>query len=1034
MAKTKKPTGLKLTRNGNSWKAEWKIADKDYGDGQTFQYRCVPGAWIPLSVGNKATSKTFSFGASIAVIPGSTSVEFRVKGNRKSYKETTGSGKNRKTKTINPSASDWATCSFAIYTPPTPSASATRADTAYRANFSWSVAYATPSSNYPFNFIEYQSMLIRECNVANGASLNWSTAQLGWTAGSSTAASGTIPIDDTPHSTSLALASYTRWFRVRAYGDRGTTGWAYGCVVYAKPYQSRNVSVAMTYLAAGYGVRVNWISDANLAHPIGTTTVQYAMETPLENKQCPPNAQWTDVSPVFAGGSGSRSAAFNIGAKLETDKCLFVRVNNTYYNETAYGVSVFAANGNLADPSGMSIEVNNYTFRATITATNNSAVPDSALMVTFMTNKDPKGFVVGVIPHGQTSITVQCPDWSTATTITFAVQAFVGTAKKEYRPDGADAYSINSTFKSANTITQGGAVPQVPRNIGVTATDTPGTIRVTWAWSWDEATGAQIAWADHEDAWESTEEPNIYTVNNINASAWNVSGLATGQTWYVRMRYVTGTGDVTTYGPWSNIVPIDLSSAPAIPVLILSDGVITAQGSVTASWVYSTTDGSTQAYAEIAEYTLDGTTPVYTPLVQVRTAQYVTLAAKDYGWEAGESHALVVRVRSASGHLSDGWSDPVNLIIAEPLNLSISNTSLVEQTVTPEEGDPYTIMALTQMPLDITISGTKLGTNTTVVIERAAAYFVDRPDESVFNGYEGETIAILKQSGDGTLQITKDDLIGALDDTAAYRIIATVQDSFGQSKEVTVDFEVHWEHQAIIPKANVYVDEEQLISVMTPVAPEGTATGDTCDIYRLSADKPQLIVQGAEFGKTYVDPFPTIGEFGGHRFVFRTLDGDYITEDNHLAWLDTKEEDGDYLDLVYSVVNFGTGRVELLYDATQKNSWTKDFQETKYLGGSIQGDWNPAVEATSSLEAAMVTIEDQESMNAMRRLAVWPGACHIRTVDGSSYPCDIQVSEDRRYDRETIRATYSLSITKVDPEELDGMTLEEWNELHQEAE
>lgn len=36
------------------------------------------------------------------------------------------------------------------------------------------------------------------------------------------------------------------------------------------------------------------------------------------------------------------------------------------------------------------------------------------------------------------------------------------------------------------------------------------------------------------------------------------------------------------------------------------------------------------------------------------------------------------------------------------------------------------------------------------------------------------------------------------------------------------------------------------------------------------------------------------------------------------------------------------------------------------------------------------------------------------------------MSEDRRYDSETIRADYSLSVTRVDPEELDGMTYDEW--------
>ena len=1028
MSKTKKPTGLSIRRNGNNYICEWKIADADYGDGQQLQYMFYPGYWLDLSIGKTATKATINVGTPSPA--GSTAFQFRVRGNRKKYE--TGSGKKKKT--VNPTVSDWAEKTFNLYTPPYPATWAGRVEGyRYSSNFSWNVDQAGADSHHPFREIEYQSMLVRECNETDGRLLDWPPGQFGWISNGSASPSGSVNIDDTSRSTTLDGASYTRWFRVRAFGPwLNATDWSYSKIIYAVPYAPRITSANVANQGNDMAVTVEWIVDANNAHPVTSSALEWAAEVPLANWGCPSGASWQDVEPAHTGGAGTKRGSFNVGSSLDANECLFVRVKNTYDGQTSYSTPVLAAYGYLSDPSDVSVEVNQSTYRATITATNNSNVPESHLAVTFSTDKDPRGYVVGVIPHGQNSVTVQCPDWSQTNRITFSVQAFAGDYRTLTRPDGASQADIWPRMRSLNTITQGGDVPQFPRNVTVNPTSEPGTIRVTWQWSWDEATGAQIAWADHADAWESTDEPSTYTVGNINASAWNISGLETGITWYVRMRYMTGTGDDVTYGPWSNMQAIDLSSAPAVPVLMLSQGVITAEGSVTASWVYSTTDGSTQAFAEIAEYTLNGTTPVYTPIVQVGAAQYATLSAEEYGWQAGETHALVVRVRSASGRLSDDWSDPVNLIIADPLTLNISETSLVEETITPEEGDPYTQLALKEMPLTLTIDGTKIGTATTVVLERAAAFQMDRPDESVFNGYENETILIKRQNGNGEMTIGLEDLIGHLDDGASYRIIATVQDSFGQSAEVTIDFVVNWTHQAIIPEATVSIDEEQLIAILTPVAPTGALAGDTCDIYRLSADKPQLIVENAQFGTVYVDPFPTIGEFGGHRFVFKTENGDYITEDNHLAWLDTQEDEGDYLDLVYSIVNFGTGVVELLYDSTQSNQWAKDFQETKYLGGSIQGDWNPAVEMTSSVDVAMVTVEDQDSMQAMRRLAAWPGICHLRTVDGSSYACDIQVSEDRRYDQETIRASYSLSTTRVDPEELDGMTLEEWNNLHQE--
>ena len=58
--KTKAPSGLTITRNGNSFVCQWKKSDKDYDDGQQFQYKVGNGAWTSVSIGTGATSKTFS--------------------------------------------------------------------------------------------------------------------------------------------------------------------------------------------------------------------------------------------------------------------------------------------------------------------------------------------------------------------------------------------------------------------------------------------------------------------------------------------------------------------------------------------------------------------------------------------------------------------------------------------------------------------------------------------------------------------------------------------------------------------------------------------------------------------------------------------------------------------------------------------------------------------------------------------------------------------------------------------------------------
>ena len=65
----------------------------------------------------------------------------------------------------------------------------------------------------------------------------------------------------------------------------------------------------------------------------------------------------------------------------------------------------------------------------------------------------------------------------------------------------------------------------------------------------------------------------------------------------------------------------------------------------------------------------------------------------------------------------------------------------------------------------------------------------------------------------------------------------------------------------------------------------------------------------------------------------------------------------------------------------------------------------------------------------MRRLATYPGICHVRTPDGSSFSCDIQVSEKKDHDNK-MRTDFSLTIKKVDSEELDAVTEEQWSAEH----
>lgn len=1355
--KTKKPTGLKLTRKNDTFTASWKIADKDYGDGQAMQVRKGSGKWSAVSIGKKDKAKGFTvsrgdYYPNTKTVKGKTtnkpklgSVSFRVRGNRKEY--TTRKKVNGKTKDvqINPDVSDWSTKTFTVRKPNNPSISVSTG-TWPTSTFSWSVKDSA-SDERVYTRMKIDSVLLCDSNISKGKDVDWTKNINGMTIrvngaaqtrtkynGTSASASGTLTIQED----SGALQnghSYTRWVRVIAQGPAGDSAPKYQKHVYADPNKAKIDSVALTPKTNGFRAQVKFSSPFGNSRPIKNVDVQWAMDTPAADLACPSGATWTTGKTVIVSDA-SGGAAFDIDQTIPENECLWFRVNTNWDDATTYGDPFYKAAGALTAPTITDITPNATNHTVTVTATNNaSAIPDSFMVVRYYDEEEPDGFDIAIIPHGSTTATgVQCPAWET--TPKFGVYAAVGDYSIIERDDGVDQYDVDAQMTS-QIQTQGGSVPEAPENVSLSATAIPGTIRVQWDWPWDEADSAELSWADHEDAWESTEGPETYTITKLHAAAWNISGLETGQTWYVRVRLIANNGDAVTYGAYSDTKTIDLSSAPLAPVITLTDHVIAEDGEVTASWSYSTTDGTAQAFAEVALVTYENGEPVYEPIAQTQTAQYITMNQETFDWQTGETYLFAVRVISASGRSSDAWSDPESLTIAEPPTCEITDTSLVEEeieinpttytgdllsfeteseetataltipltpiqslngydspwvggagknklnldtevtvltgsvpsnaTITSAEGTatvtenwynrdankfgwafnvesnqtytisgncqstanatikvyssdgslvhsynasagynfttsfnaganttlyfyvsitswgqtitvqnvqiekgstatsyaPYsnicpisgwdevnayvspttdaedgttypvnlsdtagtvyggtldvvsgaltvtdaniasyngetlpstwisdrdvyasgttpttgaqvvyklatpqtyqltptqimtlvgdnnvwsdageitltiaeaaeTVMALKDMPLTITVTGAQETQETQVAIERAAAYHVDRPDETDFNGFEGETVALATQVGDETFSFEVEDLIGRLDDGALYRIIATVQDGFGQAATDTVDFTVIWTEQATEPTAEV--EMHGTAAYLTPIANEEGNPDDVCDIYRLSVDRPQLIYEGATFGETYVDPYPTIGEFGGHRFVTRTANGDYIMDDpetgDSLAWYDTGENEDDNLAVRYNIIDFDRGQAFLTYNADISGSWRKDFKETQYLGGSVQGDWNKAVSRTAQVNVTAVADNEQDLIQTMRRLADHTGLCHVRTKDGSSYPADVEVSESYNYASGVKTYEYQLTITRVDPEELDGMTLAEWNEVH----
>lgn len=1045
---SKAPSGFAFSRGGTTVAFSWALGET-YKEQEGKYY--INGVEHKLSLKKGTKSCSFAVPLGIGEL---TSVGILVRGKASGDKW-----------------SAWGGGTWYIYAPPAPSLSVEYGGSSApnKSTFTWSGP--DDYAQYPFTDIEYQTALVPNAN--------WDTpSNTAWNPSVSVPVYGSQPYIENID-TSVPDYSWTRFVRVRSRGAGGYSAYAYGKHVYALPYSSSNVSATLERSndGNGYILRGQWNSVSNFARPIDTIVVSYAIAIPNtttteeidENGEhyiktimsCPPNASWQSKNfmDVADTEANRESAVLLINQKLEKDQVVFFRVDTVHDVDTVYGtpIPVMCTGdlhyGFLDKPTGVSVLANPSNNTVQINATNSSSINDSFIAVHYRTEShQDSSKIIGILPHGRNSDVFPAPadDWLTDQP-SFGLQTFVSDySPAEPRSSGVTEYTIKNPLLAQKSVNWGEGVVPLPPIITATPYKYEG-IDVTWTWNWSQANKAEISWADTEYAWESTAQPQTYLVSNLYTSQWRIAGLGVG-TWYVRVRLAKETEDGISYGMYSETWTVKLASSPATPSLLIPAAYVTEGDTLSCYWSYATEDGTMQTQAEVAEVTKNDLTGDYEYNTDTsffeETSQHLDIDVsksliRDRGWNMGETHMLAVRVTSASGETGN-WSSPVSVTLAEPptAEILLENepsddpvTSLVLTNITVGETVLPTYV-LPDMPFIVTCIGAGNDGTTTFIIERREAFHLNRPDEKdMLYGFSGETLAVVSNPGEGTINITNDMLMGSgfLDDGAKYTLAAIVKDSNGLIAKDSVDFEVHWSHRAFIPSANVEIDPEYNIAKITPIAGSGYVNGDVCDIYRLSADRPELVISGAEFGTAYVDPYPTLGRFGGHRLVTRTANGDYRTTmvvDNEpsevMAWLDLDEDDGDRLDTFGIIIDFNGDSVMLPYNVSVSNSWKKDFQKTSYLGGSVQGDWNPATERTSRLNAVSVVFDTPDDISAMRRLADYAGICHVRTPEGSSYAANVDVSED--YEERMINqlAKFSISITAVDSYSEDGMTYEDW--------
>lgn len=496
--------------------------------------------------------------------------------------------------------------------------------------------------------------------------------------------------------------------------------------------------------------------------------------------------------------------------------------------------------------------------------------------------------------------------------------------------------------------------------------------------------GMQLSWADDERAWDSTDGPTVYAVEEFDGKRATVyvQGLTEGTPYYFRARCYDETGDERIFGEWCEPKSATPYGAPGAVSATFPDFVPVGK-SMAVSWAHESS--SRQLRWRVV---IDGKTAASGS--DLREAATVSRSYMN-GLSAG-THSAYVSVTTGTG-----WA-----------NSDTQTFSIVSRP----NGTLATISTLTAQPLSLSLlgSGSALSLMVTVTAEGCAA------DEL----HDAQPTGLVLWSGtiDGIAWTASDDEYAAtvslpatidLRDGASYTVSAVLVDgSTGLSKTLRQrTFAVAWSHQAGAPTVAVTPNATDLTASIAVTAPSGAAQTDVCDVYRVTPDGSYLIAEGRALGSTIVDAYAPYVERDGqwvpfYRVATRTADGDV-----------------EYADATYELrsdrirVDWGDSRhVELEYALAGSDAWSKDFSAVTHIDGTVGGTWSSGVKRTSKLSGILVRVSTPEEQAALRELARHAGPAFVRTSNGCAYTAHVDVS-NMSWSAKTFQLSASITAQEL---------------------
>lgn len=564
-------------------------------------------------------------------------------------------------------------------------------------------------------------------------------------------------------------------------------------------------------------------------------------------------------------------------------------------------------------------------------------------------------------------------------------------------------------------------IPAVPAFISTIRASSSTSVYLEWPIA-ETAETYDIEYTTKKEYFDGSDQTT--TVTGVKTTKYEKTGLATGEEYFFRVRAVNEKG----HSGWSAISSVIIGKAPAAPTTWSSTTTAIVGEPLTLYWVHNSEDGSKQTYTQI-ELIVNGIKETHDIKDETNNDEEEDkVTTSSYNIDTSiykEGVKIQWRIRTAGvTHATNGygdWSIERTIDIYAPPTLELTLMDYKDNNLSVLERLPFSVYALpgpnTQNPIGYHLS-IKTTESYYTVDDVGNEKMVHKGDE-VYSKY----FDVINSKLD--FEISADNI--SLENNVEYIVTCTVSMDSGLTAENSKNFTVAWEDEEYEPNAEIGIDTDTWTAHIRPFCKNvygKSIEGITLSVYRREFDGTftELATNLDNEKNTYVtDPHPAL-DYARYRVVAKSNDTASISYydipgypvggkaiiiqwDEEWSSFDVTEED-EREDRPWS-----GSLLKLPYNIDVADSYKPDTNLVEYIGRKHPVSYYGTQVGMTSTWNVLIPKDDEETLYALRRLALWMGDAYVREPSGSGYWANVVVSFSQKHLETTIPVT--LSITRV---------------------